>query len=400
LDELRLVLALGPDEEASWLSSRAYLQQGALDEAFQSWDRAGGYGRADPTAPEAAHYVGSARCAECHAAIYQAQQSSRHARTFLRGPDLAKLPLPDRDVVDVGDSRVVHTIRQVESWVRMETLVGEARLRAWAEYALGSGKQGVTLVGRDESGTARELRLSYYPDLPHWDKSPAQRIRPPDAGDFLGRPLTPDMLRSCLHCHTTTYRAALDPARSEARDRGIGCERCHGPGGNHLRAVAARFPDPAIAQPRLASAEQRIALCGQCHRAPVPTGMQQPSIMASVAAGPLLIRFQMNSLVLSRCVTESRGTFDCMNCHSPHRDAESSPTFYECKCLSCHGATPTGPPLGHPAPPRAERPRVACRINPGSGCLECHMPKVPDAGSRAVFTDHFIRVRRPPAPSG
>ena len=46
----------------------------------------------------------------------------------------------------------------------------------------------------------------------------------------------------CLYCHVTRSRNFRDlpPAGGpgpEAADRAIGCERCHGPGGNHIRAI-------------------------------------------------------------------------------------------------------------------------------------------------------------------
>src|SRR5262249_44684383 len=79
---LRPVLSAGQDHEASWLLSRAWLQEGRLEEARAALGEARGYGADDPTAFEPAPYVGAARCGECHAANYQAQQSSRHSRTF------------------------------------------------------------------------------------------------------------------------------------------------------------------------------------------------------------------------------------------------------------------------------------------------------------------------------
>ena len=54
-----------------------------------------------------------------------------------------------------------------------------------------------------------------------------------------------------------TPRALLGNTGPEAADHSIGCEKCHGPGGNHLLAIAAKFPDLAIARPSLASGAAR-----------------------------------------------------------------------------------------------------------------------------------------------
>jgi hypothetical protein len=181
----------------------------------------------------------------------------------------------------------------------------------------------------------------------------------------------------------------LEPiGRPEARDRGIGCERCHGPAGNHPAAIAASFPQPAIARPRLAPAARIVALCGECHTAPAKTTPEDPSF----------VRYQASSLVLSRCYTESRDRLSCVNCHDPHQDLESSAGPYEETCLKCHspsqsssrGQTTQGVDLG-----KTELTRTVCPVNPQNDCLKCHMPKIKNAVPRTEFTDHHIRVRRP-----
>jgi hypothetical protein len=392
--ELRAVLDSGSDPEASWLLSRAFLQEDAIDQAVGAWSRAQGSGEDDPTALEPAPYVGAARCAECHSAIARDQRRSRHADTFLRGPDLpAKVPLPERGIADPSGADVTHAFHRVDGQVRVETRFGSALAEALVDYALGSGKQGVTLIGHEASGTIRELRLSHYPDHPEWDRTPAHPIRPRQPVEFLGKPLELDLVRVCLNCHTTNYRAALDPTRPEAGDRGIGCERCHGPGGHHVKAVAAGFPDLAIARPRLASAHQVIKLCGQCHKRSSPTPALTASQELMMAQDASAIRFQASSLVLSRCYTESHGGFDCRTCHNPHQNAQTSATYYEGKCLSCHAGGATEPTRGHSSAQPGKGDRVACPVKPSTGCLECHMPRVAGVISHAVFTDHEIRVR-------
>ena len=68
--------------------------------------------------------------------------------------------------------------------------------------------------------------------------------------------------------------AVLSESGPEAADRAIGCEKCHGPGGNHLLAVNAPdakddpsifLRDMAIARPSTTYGEPIVKLCGQCH---------------------------------------------------------------------------------------------------------------------------------------
>jgi hypothetical protein len=187
--------------------------------------------------------------------------------------------------------------------------------------------------------------------------------------EWLGKTLNGDELRRCVDCHTTAPRAAQSDAGTLAGDRGIGCERCHGPGGNHLKAVAAGLTDLAIARPKLVSGEPIVRLCGRCHS---PKGrMVSPS-------DPTSVRFQATTLTWSRCYTKSQVQLDCVTCHDPHRDAETSHAVYEAKCLQCHGPAAT----------------PHCSINSTRDCIGCHMPAVRDAIPHSTFTDHHIRVHR------
>ncbi len=173
----------------------------------------------------------------------------------------------------------------------------------------------------------------------------------------------------------------MEPSeRPEAADHGIGCERCHGPGGAHLQAVESQFPDLAIARPRLAPADQVVALCGQCHESP---DSRSPG-------GPASIRFQTPNLIRSRCYTES-GSLSCVTCHNPHKNASRIASDYERVCAKCH-------PPAHPEPSRAKEsdPPLpvwsACSAGERRDCLRCHMPRVTNAAARTTFTDHYIRI--------
>jgi tetratricopeptide (TPR) repeat protein len=373
----------GLDPESSWLMSRALLQERKAAEAASALEAARGFGASDPLMHEPAPFVGAASCASCHPAEYRSQQGSRHSRTLVRTGDLEGIPWPDRDIPDVDNGKVAHRFSRVDDRVEAVTTVEGNAFRAVVEYALGANHQGRSFLGRESSGQVRELRISQYPHPPEWGRTMEHPAVPPDEPGYLGRPITAEATRKCLGCHATNFRAAREPGgRPEGRDRGIGCERCHGPGGNHLLAIAARFPEPAIARPRLAPAARVVALCGECHHAPNKT----------TPADAGFVRYQASSLVLSRCYIESAEALSCVTCHDPHKDAETSASYYEGKCLSCHvlpGPSAPGRPAG------SSRNGKMCPVNPRKDCLNCHMPAVKDAVPRTVFTDHRIRVRRP-----
>jgi hypothetical protein len=362
-DRARAALGTLQDPEARWLLARADLQEGKPCEDRPSPAR-------DPLAPEPAPYVGMARCASCHPAIARGYRASHHARTFWAGATLAGLPLPDRALPDPANPEVVHTFRHEGDSTRVETCTaGRPAYRAVLAYAFGSGDRGLTPVGRDEAGRWYELRMSRYADGPVWDVTTGHERAPAAPSEWLGKTLSADELRRCVDCHTTAPRAARGDAGALAGERGIGCERCHGPGGHHLRAVAAGLADPAIVRPERAAGEPIVRLCGQCH---------SPRGRSVSPTDPVSIRFQATTLTWSRCYTRSRDTLDCLTCHDPHRDAATAPAAYESKCLDCHGPSAT----------------TRCPVNPTRACIGCHMPTVRGAVPHSPFTDHYIRVHR------
>jgi hypothetical protein len=359
--EARAALAALDDPEARWLLGRADLQEGKPGVS-------GSKPALDRPSHEPAPYIGAARCAPCHASIARRQNASHHARTFWAGTSLGRLPLPKDALPDPANPAVVHTLRRDGEAIWVETRTAERTYRALVAYAFGSGDRGLTPVGRDEQRRWRELRMSRFADGRVWDLTSGHDLAPAAPSEWLGKTLSADELRRCIGCHATALRAERADAGPFGAEGGIGCERCHGPGGNHVNAVAAGLADLAIARPKLVSGEQPIIrLCGQCHS---PRGLKvSPS-------DPGSIRFQATTLTWSRCYTQSADRLDCVTCHDPHRDAETAPAFYEAKCLDCHG------------PLTARR----CPVNPTRDCIGCHMPTVRRAAMHSTFTDHHIRI--------
>jgi hypothetical protein len=262
--------------------------------------------------------------------------------------------------------------------MRIETSTGGITLHAFVQYVLGSGNRGQSFLARTDNGQEMVLRLSFF----NAEKSPGLTpMIPLDvqlAHDYLGKGLTADQMEGCLSCHTTHMTRSADRKSVNVIEPGIGCESCHGPGGNHLKAVKSGFPDLAIGQPRLASAAQIVAVCARCHQ---PPGGVEPD-----PADPTYTRQQTFTMPRSRCYTESNGGMSCVTCHNPHRDVETAPAFYERKCLECHSEPKAGP-ARHVA-------KTTCPVNPRTDCLTCHMPRVENHTERSFFTDHEIRVHR------
>ncbi|HZW29391.1 MAG TPA: tetratricopeptide repeat protein [Isosphaeraceae bacterium] len=401
---LQAILAQGPDPEAAWLLSRAYLQEGDKARAQQAMDQAGSYRAENPLEPEPAPYVGETRCQACHLAIFRDSLTSRHTRSFHRGAQLRDLPRPDRPLPDPDDPKVTHKILERDGALREQTLIGGDVYEAVVDYAFGTSDRYVTMVSRDAHGGYRIARLSYYDTAQGrgWDRSALDKthLAPGHGAAFQGEAIgVREGVAKCLYCHTTNPRSGPQATGPETADRAIGCERCHGPGGHHVAAVAAGFSDPAIVNPAVVSpGAVTTRQCNDCHI--LGRDYRQDDL-----GDPGWTRSQGVGWTFSRCNTESGGAFGCVTCHDPHKPAKATTTAqYEAKCLSCHRSTGPAPAAGGDTPrPKSRTPigvvaaptARACPVDRSQGCLGCHMPRVRIDSLHLDLADHSIRIHRP-----
>jgi tetratricopeptide (TPR) repeat protein len=394
LPHLQSILARGADPEASWLLSRVYLQQGAIAEAREVLGSAESYRRDNPLDDEPSPYLGEARCQKCHPAVFHDSLANRHTQTYYRGAQLRDLPRPDRPLADPTDPKATHTVKEADGALWEETRVGSVALRSLIEYAFGTSDRYFTMVSRDARDQYRVARLSYYhtAEGQGWARTMLDVDDPTKTKDFQGQTISArDGVVKCLYCHTTYARAGPDRTGPETADRAIGCERCHGPGGNHVAAVAAGFPDLAIVSPASASPQAVTQeRCNDCHILDRRYRHGDPE-------KPGWIRSQGAGWSWSQCNIKSGGRFGCVTCHDPHRGMQSTTTAqYEAKCLTCHSAT-TVQTAGGPAPrtrDATERRPSVCSVDPAKGCIKCHMPGVRIDSAHREMTDHYIRRPR------
>jgi tetratricopeptide (TPR) repeat protein len=391
----------GIEREAHWLLSRVYLQQERVADAYAALKRAGTFRADNPLVPEPSAYVGAARCSPCHRDEERAYEPTRHNRTFHHGADLLKLPLPARPLPDPDDPKVTHTFDRVGDKIHVKSAAGDSIYNTVVEYAFGTRERYITMIGRDDQHDYRALRVSYYHNAEGsgWGRT----FGSPDGVELVrGQAIVVrDGVNRCLYCHVTQSRNFRDPppetgAGPEAADSAIGCERCHGPGANHITAIKLDFSDRAIVNAGPATAEAINTQCAQCHivgsRAEIEL---EPD-------NPIYVRSSGATLTFSRCYTASEGGLSCLTCHNAHRDAEKSAAFYESKCLSCHSQQKSMPSAKrsdgrHTAAPTFG-PRKTCSVNPAKDCLDCHMPKIPVPVLHTLMTDHYIRIHEKTKP--
>jgi tetratricopeptide (TPR) repeat protein len=384
------------DPHSAWLLSRAYLQESKLDEAREALVAAGSFRREHPNFPDPSPYLGEGRCAKCHRDISDSHQKTRHARTFHWDKDLLKLPRPDHPLKDPDEPSVSQSLVVDGPKLEAETRIDDKIYRAVVKYAFGTPNRYFSLVMKDEDGIYRVFRLSYFSEdgKTGWGRSSGDAGNDDRIQKVRGQMIhVQDTIVRCVACHVTNARnfaESTDPKDRgpETSDHGIGCERCHGPGGNHERAMNAvsGFADTAIASPPSMPVEASTKLCAECHVVGSRVEIEKVPDSEQWVRSPGL------TMTFSRCYTESQGAMSCLTCHDPHRDAEKSASFYEAKCLKCHTSTSASP--GNPtAADRGAGHGAPCPVNPKSDCLGCHMPKVRVPVLHTSLTDHFIRVR-------
>jgi predicted CXXCH cytochrome family protein len=238
--------------------------------------------------------------------------------------------------------------------------------------------------------------------------------------------------QECMFCHNAYPDApaggggGLPHTYPAELPEGIGCQRCHGPGADHVRlALDSQTPDSmirsAIVNPAKLSPRRRDDVCYQCHMLPsfaVPGVRRFGRGAYSFRPGEALADFrvlmdireagrrpgdrfeidhQAYRLEQSRCFQASGGALSCLTCHDPHRKvpAADRAAHYRKVCLGCHD----GDLASHPGVPG---PRSGTGGAPGrravreSDCVRCHMParRAQDV-VHTVMTDH--RIQRPPA---
>lgn len=329
-------------------------------------------------------YVGSETCAECHEVETERYSSMPMARALSLPADCEVLAKNPRLSFRNGDYTYQITRQGGRSLYSVSN--GSETIAEPILYCFGLGVVGQTYVFR-HNGSLYESRVSFYRELKGLDVTIGQtRVPPTSISDAIGRPLAEDEVRSCFGCHTT---AAIDGSRLqlERLAPGVRCEACHGPGEKHVAAVRAKdLENLQIFNPsNLSGYELSQEFCGTCH-----TGFEQ-AMLLSGQGGVNNIRFQPYRMFNSPGHNKVDRRVSCVACHDPHAKLEHNPRAYDSKCTACHL-------LNLKDVKTKERSADPCPVSTRD-CVTCHMPKVELPGMHAKFTDHWIRIARPGAPT-
>ncbi len=331
-----------------------------------------------PAGPGKLTLVGRQVCKECHAENFELHAAHGHASTLALVRDLDVSEKFAGKTFDAGEpygSYSYHTDEQGRLFATLPHKFGDEPFPL--QYALGSGHNGMTfltLMPKEGGGTAGlEHRVSLFGDG-RLDISPGHEKKLPREGiEFFGNTILDAPLDKCVYCHTTSAKIINQEIVDLVAN--VNCEKCHGPGSEHVRlARASETPPPYSVGRDDWDTESEIQLCGDCHRLPKDISEKELREYPD-----LLARFQPIGLLRSKCYLESAGQLKCTTCHSPHQSVHLTSNAAQVQnCVNCHLQD-------SPA-------HVACPVSPAQGCIECHMPKLEQVNG-LTFHDHWIRVR-------
>ncbi|HEV7220398.1 MAG TPA: multiheme c-type cytochrome [Terriglobales bacterium] len=335
-----------------------------------------------------AHYAGSQACEKCHAEIYEHWKKTPMAN-IVRDPR----EHPDAIIPNLATNSVAKFTKDQIAFVygsiwkqRYFTKIGddyfplpaqwEIKNHAWSRYFVSNGG---------------DWWASFYPP------------------DNMQRPTGP----TCDGCHSMGY----DIHTKKVAEWNVGCERCHGPGSEHVAHPSrANILNPARMNYVAAS-----DTCIQCHSqgrpvtVPIegkyydwPVGynvglrlqdfwkledhtLDETSFYYFADRTAHKNRMQGNDFVQS--VMYLRGV-TCFSCH----DAHGTDNYAQLRkpaekiCLDCHGPlSPNGPRTA-----TLEEHTHHKDGSPGSQCVFCHMPAIATEGVPGTFVHaHTFRFITP-----
>ena len=330
------------------------------------------------TAQRTPKLVGRQVCKECHEENFDLHAMHGHASTFARTEELDIAKSFDGRKHDAGQAYGTFHYRADSNGSLFATLpekFGEEPFPL--HFAIGSGHNGftfLTLLPDEDGGTAGiEHRVSLYPGEKlglspgHLEKTPR------DGVELFGDSLEGIALEKCVYCHTTSATIINQDIHDLVPN--VNCEKCHGPGSEHVRqARLSKTPPPYSVGREQWDAEYELQLCGDCHRLPKDVTEKQLREYPD-----LLARFQPIGLLRSECYLQSEGKLKCTTCHDPHRTIrEVTIDDHVRNCIKCH---------------QENKPEhVVCPVSATTNCVQCHMRGLKqDFGS--TFHDHWIRVQ-------
>lgn len=315
-------------------------------------------------------FVGSGKCLSCHKQIYETWKDSTHNRAVQEiTPSRSNVIADWKGEVKVKSEKIPEaTIKLSRSpeGSYLATLIDSKDPSKAATY-----KVVMTQGAGSMKGQMYYVKIdnNYYSLPLNWETISSKFI--PSFLDSwynedgsLKRPSTDKSWEmTCAGCHQTglEFMKVGDGYEATYSELSIGCEKCHGPGSEHIKSPEAKGK---IINPRNLSYERGMDVCSQCHSTQgrsVPKGVLRgawdevknigyrigeplTNYMQSMGGPMPQADSKSNELETYHSLSRSKhydAKTACFDCHNPH----GGPTTANLKrgdmdnslCLYCHG---------------------------------------------------------------
>jgi predicted CXXCH cytochrome family protein len=333
-----------------------------------------------------AHYVGSASCQKCHSDIYERWKKTLMANVVRDPHEHPEAIIPDFSKPDP----LVHFSTNDIAFV-----YGSKWKQRYFKHIDGD----------------------YFPLPAQWDVT--HKIwRPYFVKDDWWAPLyPPDNFKrptsaTCDGCHSVAY----DISTRTVQEWNVGCEKCHGPGSEHVEHPTREN----IINPARLDYVQASDVCIQCHSQGRPLGnpiggkyydwpvgfhiglklsdfwkleehkLGETTFTHFADGTAHKNRMQGNDFVTSLMYTHGVACFTCHDSHGTQNDALLRKPA-DVLCLDCHGPnSPNGP---HEK--TIEEHTHHKGGSPGNECIACHMPPIAQTIADVNVRSHTFRFINP-----
>ncbi len=345
-----------------------------------------------------AEYVGSTRCKDCHWKKHDTWKNTLHSKfiqTVNKKTVVGDFVRNNKLITKVTDKSPKFTGEEVTSIMfkkggkyYVNTIGPDWEYHDYEIInVIGIGRRQNYLT-KFPNGEMHVLPVEWNIKQQKWIDRSSLDSHYPGNGEFWSNPKTIWQFK-CGGCHVTgmniNYDEIKDTYDTTWVDLGIGCEACHGPGSNHVKAASEYFDyeKDTIVNPAKLPWRLRTMVCGQCHN----WGSSTAVISASKEGIPKHYSYPFGfkpgeALYLFYDEAEDTGTKHhqqynewnesehskvgvmCTNCHSVHEDEDVQVAMTKLAadslCMDCHKTL--------------ER-RAAHRIHTFGSCVACHMPR-------------------------
>ena len=334
--------------------------------------------------PRGELYAGSATCVKCHGGI---SNSYVHTAHYLASAPATENNVQGNFTPGLNEFNISATQRVVmeknNKGMFQSFYVGNKMQGKHHFDIVFGGIKGQTYLYWD-ANELKQLPISFYTKEHQWSTSPGYGFTFVDYRAIGTR---------CMECHAS-YINELTVGNgrlggNEQFDKAslvyrIDCERCHGPGAQHVNfhttnpgSKTARY----IKNYSSLSRGQKIDACAVCH-----SGLHKTLLRSTFGfmPGDTLAKFklpeyqqavdtahidvhgkQVQLLESSKCFISSK--MDCTTCHNVHQNSRGDNVLYAQKCLTCHNST------GHTYCGMAKKLGAAALQ---ANCINCHMPQL------------------------